>query len=163
MRPSVLGFPGKNSILLFLLAQTDNPMQGDVTVRLKAQLYIFLISLNLIIVLTAVGCGSDTGISGTNSVDLTWNTPTTNVDLTCLTDLDGYKVSYGASSGNYPYSESIQVNSMSCADTGNTTSCGNIQECTYVVSNITSDTRYFVVQAYDVSGNLSPYSNEVFK
>jgi len=77
---------------------------------------------------------------------LSWDPPTTNADGTPLTDLAGYKVYYGTSSGNY--SQSI--------DAGNVT--------TYTVNNLTEGlTYYFTTTSYDTSGNQSVYSNEVNK
>lgn len=59
-------------------------------------------------------------------------------------DLDGYKVYYGITSGQY----------LSCRDVGNSTSAdiGNLGE---------GLTYYFAVTAYDISGNESSYSREV--
>ena len=74
---------------------------------------------------------------------LTWDAPTTNTDGTPITDLAGYKVHYGTSSGNY--SQNIDV--------------GNIT--TYPVDSLTDGLiYYFVVTAYNVSGNESGFSNE---
>ncbi|MBI5192590.1 MAG: fibronectin type III domain-containing protein [Nitrospirae bacterium] len=77
---------------------------------------------------------------------LSWTAPTTNVDGTTLTDLSGYKVYYGTSSGTY----------NSTVDAGNVTTT-NIINLTEMV------TYYFVVTAYDTAGNESNYSNEVSK
>ena len=62
-----------------------------------------------------------------------------------LTDLAGYKLYYGTSSGNY--GSPIDVNNVT----------------TYTISNLTVGSYYFVVTAYDLSGNESDYSNEVVK
>jgi hypothetical protein len=72
---------------------------------------------------------------------LTWDAPTTNVDGSPLTDLAGYKVYYGTTSGNY--STSIDV--------GNQT--------TYTVTGLGTGTFYFAITAYDTSGYESGYSN----
>ncbi len=59
-------------------------------------------------------------------------------------DLDGYKLYYGKSSGNY----------TDVKDVGNVT--------TYTLENLSECTRYYiVVTAYDTSGNESDRSNEV--
>ena len=77
---------------------------------------------------------------------LAWDAPTTNADGTPLTDLAGFKIYYGASSGNY--SQNINV--------------GNVT--TYTVDNLTEGlTYYFATTAYDTAGNESKYSNEVSK
>jgi hypothetical protein len=77
-------------------------------------------------------------------VTLSWNAPTTDADGTPLTDLAGYKVSYGNTSRNY--SQKIDV--------------GNV---TTYTANLSDGTYYFAVKAYDTSGNESAYSNEISK
>ncbi len=79
------------------------------------------------------------------TVNLTWTAPTTNTDGSTLSDLAGYKVYYGTSSGNYTTS----------IDVGKTTS--------YQLTLAGGYTYYFAVTAYDTSGNESTYSNEVYK
>ncbi|RJQ18918.1 MAG: PKD domain-containing protein [Nitrospiraceae bacterium] len=80
------------------------------------------------------------------SANLSWGEPTTNVDETPLTDLFGYKIYYGTTSGTYSYN----------IDIGNVTS--------YEVTDLTDGTiYYFAVTAYDTSGNESGYSGEVSK
>ena len=80
------------------------------------------------------------------SATLTWDPPTTNVDQTPLTDLAGYKVYYGTTSGTY--SSTIDI--------------GNV--INYTVSSLAENTTYyFAVTAYDTLANESSYSNEVSK
>ena len=77
---------------------------------------------------------------------LSWNAPSTNEDGTPLTDLAGYKIYYGTSSGSY--TQNINVNNVT----------------TYTVPNLTDGlTYYFAVTAYDTSMNESGYSNEVMR
>ena len=78
-----------------------------------------------------------------NSITLSWEAPNTNSDGSDLTDLAGYKIYYGTSSGNYTVSVNI----------GNSTSA--------VINNLSSGTWYFAITAYDISGSESDYSNEV--
>jgi hypothetical protein len=80
------------------------------------------------------------------SATLSWDPPTTNEDGTPLTDLAGYKIYYGTSSGNY--SQSVDVGKVT----------------TYTAGNLTEGvTYYFAATAYDISTNESKYSNEVSK
>jgi hypothetical protein len=80
------------------------------------------------------------------SATLSWDPPTTNEDGTPLTDLAGYKIYYGTSSGNY--SQSVDVGKVT----------------TYTAGNLTEGvTYYFAATAYDISANESKYSNEVSK
>ena len=80
------------------------------------------------------------------NVTLSWIPPTTKADGTPLTDLAGYKIYYGLSSGNYTQN----------IDIGNVTS--------YTVTNLSTGTAYyFATTAYDTSSNESSFSNEVRK
>ena len=81
---------------------------------------------------------------GTSSVTLTWTPPTENEDGTPLTNLAGYRLRYGAQSGNY-------------------TSVVNLSNpglATYVLSGLAKGTYYIVISAYSQSGVESNYSNE---
>jgi PKD repeat protein len=81
-----------------------------------------------------------------NVVKISWSPPTTNINGSPLTDINGYRVYYGNSSRNY--TRIINV--------------GN--NMTYDVNDLAEGlTYYFAVTAYDTSGNESLYSNEVFK
>ncbi len=126
---------------------------------------IFIFSLILALFLMVSGCGgggsgsgsSGSGViesnssddSGTNTatsidaVTLAWDAPTTNSDGSALTDLSGYKIYYGTSSGNY--TETVDI--------GNTTGAS--------ISALAAGNWCFAVTAYDTSGNESDYSNEV--
>jgi len=87
-------------------------------------------------------------LSGQNSYSattLTWIPPTTNTDGSPLTDLSGYKLYYGTTSGSY----------STTIDVGNVT--------TYTLTNLAYGTYYFSVMAYDTAGNHSVNSNEVPK
>lgn len=76
-------------------------------------------------------------------VSLNWRAPLTNANGTVLRDLQGFIVNIGEQPGRYTRS----------IDVGNVTS--------YRVANLTAGrTYYFVVSAYDRSGNESRYSNE---
>ena len=83
-------------------------------------------------------------IAGTAT--LTWQQPTTYEDGTPLTDLAGYKIYYGTSSGVYP----------------NTINVGNV--LTYQLPNLTDGvTYYFNVTAYNTGLIESGYATEVSK
>lgn len=80
------------------------------------------------------------------SAALSWTAPTTNSDGTSLTDLAGFKVYYGTTSGNY--STVINV--------GNVTS--------YTVTGLTDGvTYYFTGTAYNTSGVESDFTTEISK
>lgn len=89
-----------------------------------------------------VNAGSATGVATLN-----WTPPTTKTDGSGLDDLSGYKIRYGTSSGSYP-------NEIDVANAG---------IASYVVENLSSDTYYFVVTAYNTAGIESVYSSEVSK
>ena len=83
--------------------------------------------------------------ASSTAVSLNWIPPTENTDGTALTNLSGYDIHYGTSSGNY--TQSIAVSNAGIA--------------TYVVDNLTPGTYYFSVAAVNASGTESPMSSEV--
>jgi len=94
----------------------------------------------------STGSGS-TSSGSTGSVSLSWTPPTTNADGSALIDQAGYRVRYGTTSRIYPNVITVTNSSIS----------------SYVIDNLPADTYYFVVTAFDYSGNESVYSNEVTK
>ena len=95
------------------------------------------------------GSGNQTIISGgtqtvpPSNVSLAWNAPTTYEDGTPITDLAGFKVYYGTSSGVY----------STVIDVQNVTS--------YTTPTLAPGTYYFAVTCYDSCGSESVFSNEL--
>lgn len=85
--------------------------------------------------------------TATGSVTLSWTPPTQNTDGSPLNNLAGYKIYWGTSAGSY-------ANSVTIANPG---------IATYVVSQLTPATWYFVVTAYSATGFESGYSNAASK
>jgi hypothetical protein len=85
--------------------------------------------------------------TASGSATLTWNAPTQNTDGTPYADAAGYRVYWGTSQGSY--SNSHTLNGLGLQ--------------TYVVEPLTPGTWYFVVTAFDTSGNESTYSNVATK
>ena len=82
------------------------------------------------------------------SVTLAWN-PSSSSSVT------GYRVYYGATSGNYTATTPTAPNLI------NTTACvGTPVTCTYTTPDLPAGT-YFAVKAFDSGGNASGFSNEV--
>ena len=81
------------------------------------------------------------------SATLSWTAPTTRIDGSALTNLAGYRLRYGNSSGNYP----------------NTINITNPGLTSYVVNNLASGTWFFVLAAYDSTGLESSNTNPVSK
>ena len=79
------------------------------------------------------------------AITLNWTAPTTNTDGSTLTDLAGYKIYYGNSSGNYTSAVNV----------------GNVNN--YTFSSLSDGAYYFAATAYDTSGVESSLSNEVTK
>jgi hypothetical protein len=115
--------------------------------------------------LTACGPSSSGG-SGTNAsvppagsgggngtAVITWSGPSTNADSTALADLAGYRVYQSTTRGSYT---SGPVATVTAPASGGGTA-------TATVNNLAPGTYYFVVRAYDSSGNESVYSNEASK
>jgi hypothetical protein len=84
--------------------------------------------------------------TATGAATLSWTIPTQNTDGTDLTDLTGFRIYYSMTAGDY--TQFVDVNSI--ISTG-------------MVENLSPGTWFFVVTAYDFSGNQSAFSNEVFK
>ncbi len=78
----------------------------------------------------------------TGSVTLSWTPPTENTDGTALTDLAGYRIYWGTTSGSYPNSVTID----------------NPGVTTYLVENLSPGTYEFVATSYNASGVESDYS-----
>jgi uncharacterized repeat protein (TIGR02543 family) len=97
--------------------------------------------------------------TGSASVTLTWEAPNQNVDNTCLTDLAGYELHYGPAPENYPTSETLMVNAISCVDSGVSNACGSVRTCTYTVQGLAAGTWYFALKAFNSNGVRSGYSN----
>jgi len=100
------------------------------------------------------GGGGDSGGAATAEIStaqgtalLSWTPPTTNADGTALADLAGYNIYYGDS-------ESVYTNKIPVTNPG---------LATYVVENLPDATWFFVVTAYDTSGNESDFSNVASK
>ncbi len=94
-----------------------------------------------ILLMTAIPMAAEKAYSATT---LTWTAPTTNSDGSPLTDLAGYNLYYGTSSGNYT----------------NTIHVGNAT--TYTL-NLSVGSYYFVATAYNSLGVESSDSNQVVK
>ena len=87
-----------------------------------------------------------------SSATLAWEPPTRRADGTPLTDLAGYNVHYGTSSGSYSTTDDLGM--PACAPNGTTI------QCTHQVQGLGAGVWYFVVTAYDSAGKESDYSNE---
>ncbi len=81
------------------------------------------------------------------SATLSWSPPTARTDGSQLSNLAGYKVYYGTSSGSYP-------NMIRIDNPGLTT---------YVVENLAPATYYFVMTAFDDVGSESAQTGVVSK
>jgi hypothetical protein len=124
----------------------------------------------LSLLLSACGAGNDFatggtvgGVTGTSSVQLTWEAPNQNTDSSCLNDLAGYHFNYGTSMGVYTNSKVISVSNISCSNSTITNACGIVQTCTYKINNVPSGILYIALQAYNNSGVVSSDSNVVSK
>jgi len=81
------------------------------------------------------------------SATLNWTPPTRNTDGSVLTNLSGYRIYYGTSSG--ALNKTVQVNNPSLSS--------------YVVENLSPATYYFAVKALTSSGRESAMSNTASK
>jgi hypothetical protein len=119
--------------------------------RGKSHLPIFVLLIIGFLSIYSCGGGGDGGRGDNPSprsagkTILAWDAPMSNADGSPLTDLAGYKIYYGTSSGDY----------AKVIDAGNFT--------TYEIEDLEPGTYYFAVTTYDFSENESDYSNEVRK
>jgi hypothetical protein len=124
---------------------------NQVTFYRRKEVSMLIIIVSLFVSLSLYNCGGGGSSDNNppapqvNTATLTWDAPTTNADGTPLTDLAGYKIYYGTTSGNY--TEVMDV--------------GNV--ITYKVEGLQPGTYYFAVTAYDNLRNESGYLNEVSK
>ena len=107
----------------------------------------FIYASILLLVLFAGSCGGGGGSnaisSSSNTATLTWDAPGTNADGSPLTDLAGYKIYYGTTSG--VYTQTINV--------------GNVT--THKITRLPRGAAYyFVVTAYNQAGFESVPSTE---
>jgi hypothetical protein len=84
---------------------------------------------------------------GTGSASLSWTPPTRNTDGSSLTNLAGYRVTYGTSASALSKTITISNPGMS----------------SYVVDNLTAGTWYFAIKAYTSSGSESAASSVASK
>lgn len=89
--------------------------------------------------------GSSTPTANAGTLTINWMPPTENVDGSTLTNLAGYNIHYGTSSGKY--TQKISVSNPGIAS--------------YVVSSLTPGTYYFAVAAVNSVGTEGPLSAEV--
>lgn len=94
---------------------------------------------------SSAAASSSPPTASSGAVTLNWTAPTENTDGTPVTDLSGYDIHYGTSSGDY--TQTVTVSNPGLA--------------TYVVDNLTPGTYYFSVSAVNSQGAQSPLSAEV--
>ena len=90
---------------------------------------------------------STAGSGNGGSATLSWTPPTRNTDGTTLTNLAGYRISYGTSASSL--SQTVTVNNPGISN--------------YVVENLSAGTWYFAIKAYTSSGSESASSSVASK
>jgi hypothetical protein len=92
---------------------------------------------------------TDPGTDTLGSFSLRWTAPVTRADGTplSLADIDGYRIHYGTSAGNYPDTLDIKDGSAQSA----------------IVNDLPAGTYRVVMTTYDTSGQESAYSAEIEK
>jgi hypothetical protein len=95
----------------------------------------------------AINVSSSSGGTTTGAATLSWTPPTRNTDGTTLTNLSGYKISYGTSASSLTKSVTLSNPGLS----------------SYVVENLTSGTWYFAIKSYTSTGSESALSSVASK
>ncbi|MCW9012946.1 MAG: fibronectin type III domain-containing protein, partial [Gammaproteobacteria bacterium] len=98
--------------------------------------------------------------------NLSWTSPTRNSDDSCLSGIEGYRVSFGSASGIYTQTVDLSLSGgeVLCTQSDFDAVCNEpIMSCSYSTTPLSAGTWYFVVQAQDQSGVYSMYSNEASK
>ena len=85
----------------------------------------------------------------TGSATLSWTAPVARADGSplSLADIEGYRIYYGTSTGNYP--NSVDINDGSAVQ--------------LTLNNLPVGTYHLVMTTYDVAGRESVFSPEVIK
>ncbi len=123
-------------------------MAASIGTRFLVSTCVTALALSLLAACDSGTVGSDPAVSTT----LTWEPPTANTDDTALTDLAGYRLYWGASTGAYTNNQDLGM--ASCADMAGT------MTCTYTLTGLDAGTYFFAVTAYNVGGYESVRSNE---
>ncbi|SCZ55938.1 fibronectin type III domain-containing protein [Thiohalomonas denitrificans] len=109
--------------------------------------------------LLLVGCGGGGGVDGTamptdtshvpagnGAATLAWTPPLENTDGSSLSDLNGYRIYYGESAGDYPYAIEVENSGLTA----------------YTIENLANGIEYFfVVTSINSEGIESAYSEMV--
>jgi hypothetical protein len=163
---SIIGGSGRIAISHGnVLSLKENPMTTWTWLRSK----LFALAVASVL-LSACGPGEVASSGGTNppppppptagSATLTWETPTTNTDQSCLTNLTGYRIYYGTTAGSYTYQQNVNLSQITCTDTGTVTSCGPVRSCSTKITGLANGTWYFTVSANNDAGDVGSASNE---
>lgn len=99
-------------------------------------------------------------MGGSGQLTVAWTSNPTNMDGSCTSGIQGYRINVGLSSGVYLVSETKSLDQLSCTTISSST-CGAIQRCTYTVQGLASATWYMAIQTVDVLGYQSSYSDVV--
>jgi len=93
--------------------------------------------------------GADEAAAPTSNINLSWTAPTQREDNTAisLSEISGYKISYGTSPGSYP----------------NSVSLGSSSVVSHTFVDFASGTYYFVITTIDTDGRESQNSTSVSK
>jgi len=127
-------------------------MKRDIRRKNYIRRNLIAVTLMFVVGLFLTACGEvssvgniDPGGGGSNSLMLSWTAPTTSEDGSLLDDLAGYKLYYGTMPGQY--TQVVTVGSYTTAE----------------IDDLGSGTYYVTVTAYDIFGNESDFSNEIYQ
>ena len=93
--------------------------------------------------------GNDQIVTGSKSISVRWDIPTTKVngDSLSLSEIAGFKI-YVASNNNFiPTQANVTITDSAATD--------------FVINNLASGTYYIYITTYDINGDESPYSSPI--
>jgi Putative Ig domain len=125
------------------LAGTPTTAEAGTFSDIVISAYSYDKSANLSSPNVSLAAFSITVAAGSDATTLTWTVPTENTNGTTLTNLAGYRISYGTAADDL--SQSVTI--------------ANPATTSYVLSDLSAGTWYFAVEAYNTAGTFSPASN----
>lgn len=121
-------------------------------------------ALLLFIMACSTWAWGDKALSGSGTAIVRWATPTRLLNNDCAGKIDKYLIHYGNEKENFDTIKELEADRVICSKIGVDSLCGlNISTCTHTLFDLGKGEWYFRVQAIDINGNKSTFSNKATK